>query len=127
MKILIAEDDELITKMYSTKLKNLGMAPVVVQNGEELVEAFKASQPDFIILDIMLPKLSGLDALRAIRQLPGGENVPVVVLSNLADDKKKQSAEELQVKEYIVKANLTPSQVIDRVRQYLPEKAAHET
>jgi len=127
MKILIAEDDELITKMYSTKLKNLGMNPIIAQDGEELIKTFKDHQPDFIILDIMLPKLSGLDALKEIRQLPGGKQVPVIILSNLSNEKEKQTAEKLNVKDYIVKANLTPSQVVERIRQYLPKKTAHES
>ncbi len=126
MKILIAEDDELITKMYSTKLKNLGMTPIVAENGEEVINLFKSEKPDFILLDIMLPKLSGLDALAEIRQLPEGKNIPVVVLSNLSDDEKKKNAENLNVKDYIVKANLTPSQIIEQIRQYLPTQSAHE-
>ncbi len=121
MKVLIAEDDSLIAGMYATKLKNLGIETSIVAEGEAAVEFFEKENPDFVLLDIMLPKLSGLDALKKIRSLPGGESVPVVILSNLSDPEKRNAAQKMGVKEYLVKANLTPNQVVEKIKPHLKD------
>ena len=120
-KILLVEDDPLVVKMYSTKLESLGFETLIAQDGEQAVELAKKEKPIFILLDIMLPKLSGLDALKAIRALPSAKNTPVIVLSNLCEEKEKKQAEKLGVKEYLVKADLTPSQVVERIQKYLKQ------
>lgn len=119
MKVLIVEDDSLLVKMYSTKLKSLGAEVVVAEDGETAVQLVQSAKPDFMLLDIMLPKLSGLDALKLIRQSAEGKALPVIVMSNLSNDKEKQEAEALQVKEYLVKADNTPSQVVAKIQQHL--------
>jgi len=66
-----------------------------------------------------MPKLSGIDMLKKLRQDPKGAKIPVVVLSNLAQQKEAQEAIQLGVKEFLIKANLTPSQVVVKVKQHL--------
>ncbi|MBU0618831.1 response regulator [Patescibacteria group bacterium] len=119
MKVLIVEDDSLLVKMYSTKLQSLGVEVVIAEDGETAVQLVKSAKPDFVLLDIMLPKLSGLDALKLIRQSAGGKKLPVIILSNLSNEKEKKEAEALQVKDYLVKADHTPSQVVAKIQQHL--------
>ena len=72
-----------------------------------------------ILLDIMLPRMSGTDFLEKLRQDPKGKNMPVVALTNLAEEGEKQKALKLGVKEYIVKAMQTPEQVVEKIKKYM--------
>lgn len=117
--ILLAEDDTLLSRMYKTKFEKEGFQIVTAEDGETALKIALEQKIDLIILDIMMPKLSGIDMLRRLREDPRGQNIPVIVLSNLTQQKEAQEALQLGAKEYLIKANLIPSQIIAKVRQYL--------
>jgi len=117
--ILLAEDDSLLANMYKTKFTKEGFQVLMAEDGETALKIALEQKVDFIVLDIMMPKLSGIDMLKRLRQDPKGARIPVVVLSNLAQQKEAQEAIQLGVKEFLIKANLTPSQVAAKVKQYL--------
>lgn len=117
--VLIIEDDPLLVKMYTTKLSMEGFGVEVAEDGEAGLGKALGNSIDFILLDIMMPKLSGIDLLVQLRQNPKGKNIPVIVMSNLIDEEKAKKARDLGVKEFLVKANLTPSQVVAKIRQYI--------
>lgn len=117
--ILLAEDDSLLANMYKTKFIKEGFQVLTAEDGEIALKIALEQRVDLIILDIMMPKLSGIDMLKKLRQDPKGAKIPVVVLSNLAQQKEAQEAIQLGVKEFLIKANLTPSQVVIKVKQYL--------
>lgn len=117
--ILLAEDDSLLANMYKTKFTREGFQVLTAEDGEETLKIALEQKIDFMILDIMMPKLSGIDVLKKLRQDPRGAKLPVLVLSNLAQEKEAQEAIQLGAKEFLVKANLTPSQVVLKVKQYL--------
>lgn len=119
-KILIVEDDPLLTKMYTTKFITEGFEVSSAADGEEGLAKATAVTPDFIILDVMMPKLSGIDMLSRLRATEKGKNVPVIVLSNLSQEEEAKKALALGAKEYLIKANFTPSEVVTKVRMYLP-------
>lgn len=118
--VLLIEDDLLLVKMYQTKFTLEGFNCLVANDGEEGLKLALENGVDFIILDIMLPKLSGLDVLEKLQQDPKGKEIPVVVLTNLTQQEEAQKALALGAKEYLIKANLTPKDVVEKVRQYLP-------
>lgn len=118
-RILMIEDDPLLVKMYRTKLASEGFEVIEAHDGEEGLKLALERVPNVIILDIMMPKLSGTDMLRKLREDARGKNIAVIVLSNLSQEEEIKKAMAYGIKEYLVKANFTPSQLVDKVKQYL--------
>lgn len=121
--ILIVEDDPLLVKMYSTKFAKEGYTVLTASDGEEGLNLALTNHLDFMVLDVMMPKLSGIDMLTKLRQNPKGANIPAIVLTNLTQQAEAERLKTLGVKEYLVKANLTPSEVVSKVKQYLGKPA----
>jgi CheY-like chemotaxis protein len=91
-KALVADDDALIRAMLSSELRSLGLRVVEAQNGEEAVELWLKEQPDILFLDLLMPKLNGLDALKRIRESSGGDGnrVPAVLVTALTQETVRQ-------------------------------------
>jgi len=117
--VLFIEDDPLLLKMYETKFKSEGLRVLTAQDGEEGLSIATSEKVDLIILDLMMPKLSGLDMLDRLRQQPKGKSVVVIVLTNLTKEEEIKRAMDLGVKEFLVKADLTPNEVASKVKAYL--------
>ncbi len=120
--ILLIEDDPLLVKMYSTKFIMEGFKVLSALDGETGLKMAVENNIDFIILDLMMPRLSGLQVLEKLRQNPNKIDIPVIVLTNLARQEDNDKAMELGAKEYLVKANLTPTQVVEKVNLYLKKE-----
>ena len=122
-KIAIIEDDPVIRQMYLMKFGAAGFEVSVAENGQlgvELVEKFK---PDVLLLDISMPVMSGDEALAEIRKHDWGRDIPVLVLTNLGEEEAPKTLRALGIHSYIVKAELTPSQVVARVQAALAPTA----
>lgn len=117
--ILLVEDDPLIVKMYQAKFINEGFQVIIAENGVKGLEMALGNKVDFIVLDIMMPRLSGIDLLEKLRDDPKGKNIPVVVLTNLTEKEEEEKALKLGAKEYLLKANLTPGEIVERVKKHL--------
>jgi CheY-like chemotaxis protein len=117
--ILVVEDDPVLLKMYTEKFTFEGFGVLNARDGEEAFTVATKSGVDIILLDIMLPRMSGTDFLEKLRQDPKGKNLPVVALTNLAEEGEKQKALKLGVKEYIVKAMQTPEQVVEKIKKHI--------
>ena len=117
--VLFIEDDPLLLKMYETKFKSEGLRVLAAQDGEEGLRLATTEKVDLIILDLMMPKLSGLDMLERLRQQNKGKSHVVIVLTNLTKEEEIKRAMDLGVKEYLVKADLTPNEVASKVKAYL--------
>lgn len=117
--ILIVEDDPVLLKMYTEKFSFEGFRVLNAKDGEEALKVALSQKIDIILLDIMLPRMSGTDFLERLRQDPRAKNTPVVALTNLAEEEEKQRALKLGVEEYLVKAMQTPEQVVEKVKRYL--------
>ena len=116
--ILLIEDDPLLSKMYTAKFTNEGFKVLVAGDGEVGLRIALDNKPNLILLDIMMPKLSGLDLMAKLRQDEWGRSVPVLILTNLTQQSEAQKAMKLGAKEFLVKANFTPSQVVEKVKKY---------
>ena len=117
--ILIVEDDPVLLKMYTEKFSFEGFKVLNAKDGEEALTMALAEPIDVILLDIMLPRMSGTDFLEKFRESTKGKNLPVVALTNLAEDTERQKAMKLGVKEYLVKAMQTPEQVVEKIKKYI--------
>jgi DNA-binding response OmpR family regulator len=115
--ILIVEDDPVLLRMYTEKLTYEGFRIVTARDGEEALKVTQKEKVDLILLDIMLPRMSGTDFLeRLIKE--GGKNIPVVALTNLTEQEERKRAGKLGVKEYLVKAMQTPEEVVEKIKSY---------
>lgn len=122
VKIAIIEDDIVIAQMYRMKFEAEGFEVQTADNGRKGVELATSMHPDIILLDIRMPEMNGDEALKAIRATAWGKHVPVLVLTNLGEEEAPTTLKALGIYSYIVKADFTPRQVVERVKQALAEK-----
>ena len=118
-RIAIIEDDPVISQMYRMKFEADGFEVQLADNGKRGVELVESFKPDLILLDLQMPEMDGTEALTEIRKHPWGKNIPVIILTNMGQEESPKALESLAVKSYIVKADLTPSQVVARVKETL--------
>lgn len=118
-KIAIIEDDSVINQMYRMKFEATGFTVEVAENGVRGVAMVEAFKPDLILLDISMPEMSGDEALAKIRALPTSKTTPVIILTNLGEEEAPKTLRSLGIHSYIVKADLTPRQVVSRVKDAL--------
>lgn len=118
-KVAIIEDDIAISQMYRLKFETEGYEVQTADNGKlglELVEEFK---PNIILLDLMMPEMTGDEMLAELRKKPWGKDITVIVLTNMGEEEAPKSLKDLSVHSFIVKAEMTPRQVAERVKQAL--------
>lgn len=118
-KIVIVEDEVTILEMYKLKFETEGYAVYTAENGKVGLEVIQKTNPDIILLDIMLPELNGIDMLKQLRQKPWGKGIKVVILTNLGDDDIEASLAPWGIDRYIVKAQYTPREVVNAVKEVL--------
>lgn len=118
-KILLVEDDEVLASVYHARLELEGFDIREVHNGEEALSAALDYRPDLILLDAMMPKISGFDVLDILRNTPETMNLRVVMLTALSQDKDRQRAESLGVDDYLVKSQVVIGDVVARVKHHL--------
>ena len=118
-KILFIEDDPLIIKIYTTRLTADGYQVLSAENGADGITLAEKELPDLIVLDIMMPKVDGFGVLQKLRSHPQLKDKPILVYSNLAQEEELNRARQLGATEFIVKANLTPTEMVAKIKQYL--------
>lgn len=117
--VLLAEDEPIVAEMYRTKMEKSGLQVIVVVNGEEVLQAVKKQKPDFILLDILMPKMDGFQTLTALRQGGDVAGVPIYIFSNLTQEEDRRRAKELGADGFWVKATFTPSQCVDYIKHLI--------
>jgi two-component system, OmpR family, response regulator VicR len=124
VKILLVEDDPMVVRMYERKLSMDGFELDLAYNGEDGLAALERKRPDIVLLDIMMPKLSGLDMLKAVKADPQYKNLPVVILTNLGDrEEDVQMCKELGAADYWVKVNLRLDELTGKIDKILSANA----
>ncbi|HVS58255.1 MAG TPA: response regulator [Candidatus Saccharimonadales bacterium] len=118
-RILLVEDDDALASVYLTRLQAEGFDVRRVANGEEALAAALSYHPDLVLLDVMMPKVSGFDVLDIIRNTPETANLKVVMLTALSQESDKQRAESMGVDDYLVKSQVVIADVIERIRHHL--------
>ena len=118
-KIAIIEDDPVISQMYRMKFEADGFDVQLANDGKKGVALVENFSPDLILLDVQMPEMAGDEALAKIRAAEWGKDIPVIVLTNLGEEEAPKSIRTLGIHSYIVKAELTPRQVVQRVKDAL--------
>ncbi len=119
IKVLMIEDDEDQILMYKTKFLMEGFAFVATREGSVGVAKAKAEKPDIILADVLMYEMPGTDVLRALKADPETRGIPVVMLTNLSKRETAQECMDLGAAEYLVKTDIEPAQLVERVRRIL--------
>jgi two-component system response regulator MtrA len=119
VKVAIIEDDMAIVQMYRTKFEGEGYEVATAPDGASGLQLIEEFVPDIILLDLMMPNMNGLDMLGKLRSTADGRNAKVVVLTNMGDTETATKVYKMAADDYIVKAEMTPKEVADRVRALL--------
>lgn len=117
--LLVVEDEEAIAQMYSDRFKMAGFDVDVAHEGEEAFNKMAAEHPNIVLMDILMPGLSGTEAVERAKANPATRNIPIVMLTNYADSIDLQNALKLGAADYIIKSESSPEQVVEKVQTIL--------
>lgn len=123
-KILIVEDEEILLTALSEELKQEGFNVVGAKDGIEGVEATIKEKPDLVLLDLVMPRLDGIGALKQMKDNAEIRDIPVVILTNLSDYDKISDALSLGAMDYLVKANYRLEDLVNKIKTVLERKQA---
>ncbi|MCC7288899.1 response regulator [bacterium] len=118
-KILLVEDDISLREVYTARLQAENFQISVASNGEEALATAVKEMPDLVILDVMMPRISGFDVLDILRSTPETAKVKVIMMTALSAPEDKERGEKLGVNEYLVKSQVTLEDVIATVKKVL--------
>ena len=121
-KILIVEDDPSMIKILATTLTKEGYEVLQAQDGKEGLDLALSSQPDLLLLDLLLPTMSGLDILRSLRKDERGAAIPVMILTNLDENDEIYKTVANTTSAYIIKSNSSLEFITSEVKRQLSEK-----
>jgi len=117
--VLLIEDETLITMMYSKKLEVDGFDCIVAMNGDDGIKMAKEKLPDLILCDVMMPEKDGLTTITEIKAESSTKDIPIIMLSNLADQKYVDQALEVGAVSYLIKSKILPADVVTKVKEVL--------
>jgi DNA-binding response OmpR family regulator len=122
--VLLVEDDRGIAGLYRQRLELEGYAVTVAVDGDSALSAAFASLPGFVVLDVRLPDLSGLEVLERLRKDRRTRQVPVVILTNWADEEARARSVKLGALDFLLKSEVRPGELAERIREWLGERNA---
>ncbi|HSX17158.1 MAG TPA: response regulator [Patescibacteria group bacterium] len=118
-RILFVEDDDALAGVYLVRLQAEGFDVKRVANGEDALATAISYHPDLVLLDVMMPKVSGFDVLDILRNTPETANLKIIMLTALSQDSDRKRAEALGVDDYLVKSQVVITDVIDKIKQHV--------
>lgn len=121
-KILIVEDDKSLREMYQLRLSINGYDVIEAGDGEEGLDVAIKEKPDLILLDIMMPKMSGMDVLDILKSTPETKDIPVIVLTALTEEHVKSKGLVYGAEDYLVKSQTMPGQVVEKIEGVLNKR-----
>jgi two-component system alkaline phosphatase synthesis response regulator PhoP len=122
-KILVVDDEDSVREIYRHEFLNNGYTVVVAADGEEGLLKAGEESPDMMLLDIMLPKMSGIEVLRALKENQLTKKIPVLLLTNLGEETIIKEGFELGADGYLLKVSYTPAQVVEEVKKFFTDNA----
>lgn len=117
--ILLVEDEPLLRNLLKQRLEKEGFEVLAVENGQEALEMLKGKEMDLILLDIILPKVSGFELMEKLREDPQYQKTPVIVISNLGQESDIEKGERLGAVGYFVKAHVSIEDLVRQIKSYL--------
>lgn len=117
--VLLVEDNDFIRNMYQLKFAKSDIKVIEAVDGAMALAKIKQHKPDVVLLDLMMPNVGGIEVLRELRKQHLLPALPVIILTNVMDQQTIDEARKLGARDYIIKTDLTPSQVLDKILPYL--------
>ena len=118
-KILIVEDDTILSKVITEELQEAGFEVIQAFDGEKGLEMTKEQKPNLVLLDIMMPKMNGLEVLESLKNNSETQNIPVFILTVLGADEDIRKGLELGAKDYIVKSQHAVSEIVEKIDKFM--------
>lgn len=118
-KILVGEDDKNYSNIFRLKLEKEGYIVFIAGNGKEVLEIAKREEPHLILLDIIMPIQNGFDTLKILKSDANLLHIPVIMVSNLGQDEDVKKAQKLGASDYLIKANTSIQEMVERVKNYI--------
>lgn len=118
---MIVEDDSFVMDIYQTKLSQEGYVVIEARDGLEALEHLEKEKPDLILLDIIMPRMDGMEVLKKIKEDERFSNIPVILLTNLSQKEEINLGLGLGANDYLIKSHFTPSEVLEKIKVYLPD------
>lgn len=116
--VLLVEDNDFIRNMYQLKLARNNIEVIEAVDGAMALQKISEHSPDIVLLDLMMPNVGGIEVLRELKKKGITPGLPVIVLTNTMDQATVDEAKELGARDYIVKTDLTPSQVLEKIKPF---------
>jgi len=117
--VCVVDDDANIREIYSAKLHAEGFDVISAENGEDGIALIREKKPDIVLLDILMPVKNGFDVLEEMNEDPSIASIPVVILSNIDDEKSLKTAGKFDTRFYLIKSLTTPQKMVQIVREVL--------
>ena len=118
MKVLIVDDEPAVLQMYQEKLIAEGFKVILAQDGKSGIDKTKSENPDIVMLDIIMPKINGLDVLKELKKDPDTQKIPVFLLTNLPEECSADKCKSLGADGYLVKAQYEPSALAQYLKTF---------
>lgn len=119
--VLLVDDDPLIIQTYQTEFELSGFDVLVANDGATGFKIAQEKKPEIILLDILMPIMTGLETLRKLKDEPGTKEIPVFILTNIGQEEAVKEALESGAVDFILKYRFTPAEVVGKVKQTLPQ------
>jgi len=116
-KILLIEDEDVIIDLLQRKLEKEGYEIEVAHDGQEGLDKMKKIKPDLVLLDIIMPKLGGLEVMEKKKQNPELRNIPVIIISNSGQPVELERAKKLGARGWLIKTEFDPQEVVEKVKK----------
>jgi len=120
-KILLIEDEELLIEVLTKRLSNEGYEVLVARNGEKGLKIMREmeTKPDLVLLDIIMPEKDGFGVMEEMQKDEDLKNIPVIIISNSGQPVELERAKELGAKDWLIKTNFDPSEVLEKVKKQI--------
>jgi len=115
-KVMLVEDDRFLSSLIKARLEKDGFEVLQAFDGDQAIEVLNGSRPNLVILDLIMPKTNGFEVLKTISLTPGLDQIPVIIVSNLAQDSDIEKARELGAKEYFVKVKISIDDLVEKIK-----------
>ena len=117
--ILLVEDEALLSNLLRQRLEKEDFEVLAARDGEEALKILKTVKPSLILLDVILPKISGFEFMEKLKEEPGLERAPIVIISNLGQEGDMERGQSLGAVGYFVKAKLSIEELVAKVKEFL--------
>lgn len=117
--ILLVEDEALLSNLLRQRLEKEGFKTLIARDGEEALKLLKENKPDLVLLDIIMPKISGFEFMERLREDPSVAKAPIIIISNLGQESDMEKGQTLGAAGYFVKARMSIDELVGKVKEFL--------